>query len=365
VSMASTTSGNEVQPASVVGASSTLKILDATSSASLDVAPTIPMTSANPVPQKQEFLQAPSSTTSMPSPSDPQSYLYQIGKDILSVLSTPVYALEGITIATNTSEVSTSTDIITSQTTATDTPKVSTSTAVITPLTIATGTLQVSTSTDVSKVPVDPYSNALVEVFYTLDGSTWNSLGKVNKDGMNFNSFVVPVTATSTWDDISNIQFKVQSVVSIDAKPEILIDGMVLGVEYKGETKKEEVQNGDLKGFHLTVGSSTGNIIASVTVDPIQGEIFNIGSSLGGTFIIYKKGSQNLLSTGGMGNIEPISMNSNTFDVGVYTVLVTSRVDGCAGMDFSSCLTDKDLIGYTTLQVTPTQDTPLEYVHTQ
>ncbi len=75
-------------------------------------------------------------------------------------------------------------------------------------------------------------SNDFLEVLYTFDGVIWNSLGKVDENSMKYRTFEIPVTASTSWSDMGQLQIKVQSVQRIDAKPTVYLDGIKVEVLY-------------------------------------------------------------------------------------------------------------------------------------
>lgn len=55
------------------------------------------------------------------------------------------------------------------------------------------------------------FQNNFLEVFYTFDGNIWQSLGELNEISMKYRTFEIPVTASTTWTDMSQLQIKIQS----------------------------------------------------------------------------------------------------------------------------------------------------------
>lgn len=75
--------------------------------------------------------------------------------------------------------------------------------------------------------------NNFLEVFYTLDGVLWKSLGKVDEKSMKYRTFEIPTTATTSWADLSRIQIKVQLLDKIDLTPAVYLDGIAMEVLYE------------------------------------------------------------------------------------------------------------------------------------
>jgi hypothetical protein len=93
----------------------------------------------------------------------------------------------------------------------------------------------VGTSSDVVLVAGtgDQAENNFLEVLYTFDGTIWNSLGKVNESSMKYRTFEIPVTATTSWGNLSQLQIKVQSLQRIDPTPAVYIDAIKADVLYE------------------------------------------------------------------------------------------------------------------------------------
>lgn len=95
-----------------------------------------------------------------------------------------------------------------------------------------------SSSTPVVSIVIDDNSedqspNNFLEVLYTFDGTTWRSLGKVNEASMKYRTFEIPVTATTSWSDMNQLQIKVQPIQRIDVAPTIYLDGIKVEVLYE------------------------------------------------------------------------------------------------------------------------------------
>jgi len=80
-----------------------------------------------------------------------------------------------------------------------------------------------TTNTDTSA------TDSFMEVFYTLDGNNWNSLGTVTMNNWQNVSFNVPL---SKWDDISQLQVSLRPVQSIDTPPAVYVDAINLNIDY-------------------------------------------------------------------------------------------------------------------------------------
>lgn len=89
----------------------------------------------------------------------------------------------------------------------------------------------ISTSTEeVITEEISPYA---AEVLYTLDGTTWETLGFVEEYSED-NIFEIPIEDASSWEDISKIQIGIQRATTLDGvQPVIFLDSVWLEIEYE------------------------------------------------------------------------------------------------------------------------------------
>lgn len=85
----------------------------------------------------------------------------------------------------------------------------------------------------------DNSENNFLRILYTFDGITWSSLGNVNEESLVYRTFEIPITATTSWDDLSKVQIKVESIGRIDPTPTVYLDGMKVEVLYDTPTIHE------------------------------------------------------------------------------------------------------------------------------
>lgn len=78
----------------------------------------------------------------------------------------------------------------------------------------------------------DSQSNFL-QITYTYDGVTWMNLARVNEDSIKYRTFEIPVTATTSWADLSSLQIKVTPIPRIEQTPAIYLDAMKVEVLYE------------------------------------------------------------------------------------------------------------------------------------
>lgn len=107
---------------------------------------------------------------------------------------------------------------------------------------ITPSTLSGATTTEVSATTTeialdsdadDDSQNNFLEVLYTFDGVVWKSLGKVNETSMKYRTFEIPVTATTSWGNMGQLQIKVQTLQRLDVIPTLYLDAMKVDVLYE------------------------------------------------------------------------------------------------------------------------------------
>jgi hypothetical protein len=91
---------------------------------------------------------------------------------------------------------------------------------------------------DAPSVPID---DSLVEVSYTLDGASWQILGKVKAEDMENASFDIPIASTTEWTDLSKLQVSVKNLSTIDDTHVLYMDGMTLQVDYMHQVAKPKI----------------------------------------------------------------------------------------------------------------------------
>lgn len=166
----------------------------------------------------------------------PTSYLLKIKENLLSYFLERAFAEEDETSTTteDVPSVSSSTDIV-----------IATSSEIITigTTTMGTSTLSEATSTVVdigtstlvtaSTTGGNQFQNNFLEVFYTFDGVTWTSLGELNEISMKYRTFEIPVTASTSWSDMSQLQIKIIAKKHFDETPTVYLDGIKVEVLYE------------------------------------------------------------------------------------------------------------------------------------
>lgn len=79
---------------------------------------------------------------------------------------------------------------------------------------------------------IETSPNDIFEVVYTLDGETWDVLGRVRKDKWKDSTFEIPYEKINTWDELSKLQVRLKVLPSFDVMPIVYLDAVSLSVEY-------------------------------------------------------------------------------------------------------------------------------------
>ncbi|MEM3373511.1 MAG: hypothetical protein QXF76_04820 [Candidatus Anstonellales archaeon] len=156
----------------------------------------------------------------------PQSFFYKM-----------VFAEE----TTNQESTSSNENLTSEQTSETQTTEeiinTTTQETVITTQELSTTTQEITTTQE-EKTSTTQLEQTLnyFDIFYTLDGQTWQYLGSITNKNSQDISFSIPV---NDWLMISKIQIKVQSNPTIENIPYLYLESMSLEVEYNKKSGKE------------------------------------------------------------------------------------------------------------------------------
>jgi hypothetical protein len=106
--------------------------------------------------------------------------------------------------------------------------------------TMATGTVfssttesLLATTTLATEENDNQFQNNFLEVLYTFDGVTWLSLGELNEISMKYRTFEIPVTASTSWSDMSHLQVKIVAKRHDKVTPTVYLDGIKVEVLYE------------------------------------------------------------------------------------------------------------------------------------
>ncbi len=72
------------------------------------------------------------------------------------------------------------------------------------------------------------FQNNFLEVLYSFDGISWTSLGELNEISMKYRTFEIPVTATTSWSKLEQLQIKVVAKKIDVETPTVYLDGITV-----------------------------------------------------------------------------------------------------------------------------------------
>lgn len=110
----------------------------------------------------------------------------------------------------------------------------------------------------------EPLTENFFEIEYSTDGANWFQIGTVSPD--NISDLTIPIPLSS-WDDLARLQVRVRGIeTSLSPLPEVLLDSMVLEVEYEApmgggpseEREEEEEGGGDEEGIMEFIADALG-----------------------------------------------------------------------------------------------------------
>jgi hypothetical protein len=104
----------------------------------------------------------------------------------------------------------------------------------------ASTTATTSVQSEISTSTVSMAQSAVLEISYTLDGSTWYILGTVTKDTFDTRSFAIPLDGIAQWSDLSKLQISVRSLSGLELGDTVYLDGMSLGVVYEDVSASQD-----------------------------------------------------------------------------------------------------------------------------
>ncbi len=121
-------------------------------------------------------------------------------------------------------------------------------------------TVEVASSSE----PVMP-ADALLQVSYTLDGQTWQTLGWVSDSNWRNAQFTLPLEGITDWSSLDWLQIRFDRVMSLNSnEPVFYLDGMYLEAEYDSMIIDPNGENDqpDLKKDQILKQKIGGNFIA-------------------------------------------------------------------------------------------------------
>ncbi len=182
-----------------------------------------------------------------------------------------------------------------------------------------------------SSTPPPARAGDFVEVRYTLDGTTWNSLGTFDEAHIGESTFEIPLTDTSEWQDLSKLQVSIRSVTTLDSKPALYVDGMKLVVEYTGEKETKIDPAIDLATAPLVVSSPvqvSGPLVLNLMTNEDGKPALDFTSPGGGELFLYRGSKETPVLTSGLGD-QVLEIPAYFFYPDSYTAILVESSSAC------------------------------------
>jgi hypothetical protein len=286
--------------------------------------PSIPETAPTPdVPTP-----TPDTAPAPPADSSPQSFLIRTKVFANGLFETPIAYAEEITTTTVADTSLSNTDATTTQASST----------------VTTTTLSAPTTDDV------------LEVSYTLDGSTWIILGRFTRETFAGVSVDVPNGNIHSWSDLSKLQVSVRTLSGIGEGETLYLDGLVLVVDYTSldpSAPEQEPKNTFLRVTSLPHQGTkvTGSLMEEGTEESL---IFKGVSGSGFRFYNLTDPTFSLII--GVGDT-PVTMADNFFGSGDFVLVDTSEKNICASLTLTECRANNDFLDEIAFSVIATTST--------
>jgi hypothetical protein len=220
-------------------------------------------------------------------------------------------------------------------------------------------------ATDVSTTtisePPTPITDPILEVSYTLDGTTWQKLGVVDRNYWNNKSFTIPLVA---WADLSLLQISVKPLQTVDNPPTVYLDSMHLDIEYIHDESPKFYSSDEKKYLFQSVTSTDDTVFhGQISHDDNQGDVIILNSMVPGSVDFYDtEGTMPVIETA-IGS-DPLSMPAFNFKQGHGSVVLTKNPNGCGGKPLAQCIVDKSFTAKIDFTIVPSSDTPAMYIST-
>jgi len=122
-----------------------------------------------------------------------------------------------------------------------------------------TASTSVIQNTDTNVIPVTPDlpEQDFIGLQYTLDGTTWNNLGSINGTNWENISFEINDSDISKWENISNLQIRVSTLLPDSQLPNLYIDSVYLEADYQDIPKISDPPKITLKDSSVVLDGKT------------------------------------------------------------------------------------------------------------
>ena len=215
----------------------------------------------------------------------------------------------------------------------------------------ATTSIQESAATSTgTSTPDLPSTEDIAEVLYSLDGTTWQTLGMVERSQLQSAQFDVPLSASSTWSDISKIQIRIRTLSTPDPLGTVYLDGITLSVAYtKNTANPDDTATTTMK----LLNNGAGEIDATSTT---RGDYVHIRDARpGATFAIYwlddpDTRTSNVYSAT-IADDGTLSVDTGTLPAGKIAFVATTDPGGCGEFTYDQCTAAASYLGQVQLDV--------------
>lgn len=203
-----------------------------------------------------------------------------------------------------------------------------------------------TTATSTLLLKTDLPDDKILEVLYTLDGTSWHSLGKVSKSDLGSAAFIIPIDAISDWEDLSKLQISVSSISTIDEAAIIYLDGLWLSVDY--QTKIDAAAPIiSASGLYFSNPETKTPQILELQMRNNEHEeelvIRGVDQAIGPLAIYDASTTVMVLDT--FSENETYVIQPSAFGEGNYVVIMTGDPNHCVGRDLSLCRQAPDFKG--------------------
>ena len=179
-----------------------------------------------------------------------------------------------------------------------------------------------------------------LEILYTSDGSSWQSLGQVSPSTLHGASFDLPISPTVAWDDLSKFQIQIRSLPTVDNPGAVYLDGMQLEVVYGPPVNQDKRAHEDPTKQHIiNIEATSTPLQLKAGLDEVKNETLEILSNaraLGGLDIYNTKTGAVVLSAN-PDQTSSYEVSVQYFDPGSYVVLRRDSSTSCNGLSLKAC----------------------------
>ncbi|MEI6746944.1 MAG: hypothetical protein WCL34_13355 [Methylococcaceae bacterium] len=226
-----------------------------------------------------------------------------------------------------------------------------------------------ATTADMAPDQVQSVDDVL-EVLYTLDGTTWQSLGTVSAEHLNDATFEIPLEAVHNWDDLSGMQISVRSLSGLADATTLYLDGMQLEVAYgplqkdvvaaqvelKEDARIAYISSLPQRNLNITIGDSTSSgLILSRGKNSDDKEELVIHAAPGSA-VVYNDNDSSFGLVSAVGD-EPTHLPVYSFPPGQYTLISTTEPGACQSLTKTECLQGSYFIASAVFSVTDAEKT--------